>query len=372
MTATRPAAQPATSLSFRPKQRLGFNTRVSFSDDRGPQQGLRDGIELFKSAEALGYQSGWVYQRHFDHYLSSPLPFLAAAGQHTHRITLGTAVLPLRYQDPILLAEAAGVTDLLVGGRLQLAVSTSGNAAFDAVFGTVDTDARTEAERRQGRFLAGLAGETLHTVDGPGQGAPEGTELKVTPYSPGLWSRVRQGAGSLGSALRAAELGIGLITGTVLHGLAEGETFGAYQARSIAAYRTTWREKYGTEPPPVAVAASILPGTTTELRETYAAYDRQRRTEGMHASRPKGALDPVVTADLPAGMRISPVFHGTPDEVTEAVLADPGLAEADEIVLFLPPAFGLPENVRLLADLAQTVAPALGWASARPDDHLPR
>lgn len=364
MTATAPVAPPATPPSFRPKQRLGFNTRVSFSDDSGPEQGLRDGIELFTAAEALGYQSGWVYQRHFDHYLSSPLPFLAAVGQHTHRITLGTAVLPMRYQDPILLAEAAGSTDLLVGRRLELAVATGANAAFDAVFGAVDTDARTEAERRQRRFLAAVAGETLHTVDGPGQGAPVGTELKVTPHSPGLVSRVRQGAASLGSARRAAELGIGLITGTVLHDLAEGESFGAYQARIIDAYRTTWRRKHGTEPPKVAVAASILPGTTSELRETYAAYDRQRHTEGMHASRPKGALEPVVTADLPAGVRMSPVFHGAPDKVTEAVLADPGLAEADEVVLFLPPAFGLAENVRVLTDLARTVVPALGWAPA--------
>jgi alkanesulfonate monooxygenase SsuD/methylene tetrahydromethanopterin reductase-like flavin-dependent oxidoreductase (luciferase family) len=342
--------------------RFGFNTRVSFSDDGGPSQGLADGIELFRAAEDLGYQSGWVYQRHFDHYLSSPLPFLAAVGQHTRRIALGTAVLPMRYQDPILLAEAAGVTDLLVGSRLRLAVATGANAAFDAVFGAVDTDTRTEAERRQLRFLAAIGGDPLHIVDGPGQGAPVGTELRVTPHSPGLRSRVRQGAGSLGSAIRAAELGIGLITGTVLHGLAEGETFGQYQARSIRSYRATWREKYGTEPPPVAVAASILPGTTAELRETYAAYDLQRRTEGMHASRPSGALEPVVKTDLPAGMRISPVFHGAPDEVVEAVLADPGLAEADEVVLFLPPAFGLAQNVRLLADFARTVAPALGWS----------
>jgi alkanesulfonate monooxygenase SsuD/methylene tetrahydromethanopterin reductase-like flavin-dependent oxidoreductase (luciferase family) len=362
MTATRPVSQPVTQPSFRAKQRLGFNARVSFSDDVGPAQGLRDGIELFKAAEALGYQSGWAYQRHFDHYLSSPLPFFAAVGQHTHRITLGTAVLPMRYQDPILLAEAAATTDLLVGHRLDLAVATGANAAFDAVFGAVDTDARTEAQRRQQRFLAAVAGETLHTVDGPGQGAPEGTELKVTPHSPGLRSRIRQGAASLGSAVRAAELGIGLITGTVLHDLAEGETFGEYQARIIDAYRTTWREKYGIAPPPVAVAASILPGTTSALRDTYAAYDRQRRTEGMHASRPKGALEPVVTADLPAGVRISPVFHGAPDEVAEAALADPGLAEADEVVLFLPPVFGLLENVRLLTDLAHTVAPSLGWA----------
>lgn len=348
--------QPAP---FRPKTRLGFNTRVSFNDDAGPAQGLRDGIELYKAAERLGYQSGWAYQRHFDHYLSSPLPFFAAAGQHAKHITLGSAVIPMRYQDPILLAEAAGTTDLLIDGRLELAISTGTNAAFDAVFGAVDTDARTEAKRRQARFLAAISGEVLHTITQPVQGAPVGAELRVTPHSPTLRSRIRQGSASLGSGIQAAELGIGLISGTVQHDHSEGESFGAYQARIIEAYRSTWRQKWGTEPPPVAVAASILVGTTAELREKYAAYDLERRTVGIAASRPKGALAPPPP---PSGAQISPVFQGTPDQVIEAVFNDPGIAAADEVILFLPPAFDLGENVRLLSDLANTVAPAFGWS----------
>ncbi|TWF58944.1 LLM class flavin-dependent oxidoreductase [Neorhizobium alkalisoli] len=356
-------AAPAGTLPayFHPKQRLGFNTRVSFNDDAGPAQGLRDGIELFKEAERLGYQSGWAYQRHFDHYLSSPLPFFAAVGQHTQRITLGSAVIPMRYQDPILLAEAAGTTDLLIDGRLELTIATGANGAFDAVFGTADTDARTEAKRRQARFLAAISGEVLHTVTEPVQGAALGAELRVTPHSPTLRNRIRQGSASLSSAIQAAELGIGLITGTVLHDHEEGESFGAYQARLIEAYRSTWRRIWQTEPPSVAVAASILVGTTAELREKYAAYDLDRRTNGIAASRPKGALAPPGT---PAGAQISPVFQGTPDQVIDAVFNDPGLAAADEVVLFLPPAFGLAENVRLLTDLAGTVAPLFGWSPA--------
>lgn len=351
----------ALTPAFRPKQRLGFNTRVSFSDDTGPAQGLQDGIKLFMHAERLGYQSGWAYQRHFDHYLSSPLPFFAAAGQHTRHITLGSAVIPMRYQDPILLAEAAGTTDLLIGGRLELAIATGANAAFDAVFGTVDTDARSEAKRRQARFLRAISGEVLHTVSEPVQGAALGAELRVTPHSPGLRSRIRQGSASLASAIQAAELGIGLISGTVLHDHEEGETFGQYQARLIEAYRATWRKTWETEPPPVAVAASVLVGTTPDLRDKYAAYDLQRRTQGIAASRPRGALEPPAP---PAGAQISPVFRGTPDEVIEAVINDPGLAAADELVLFLPPAFVLGDNIRLLTDLAETVAPALGWSPA--------
>ncbi|MES2435970.1 MAG: LLM class flavin-dependent oxidoreductase [Pseudomonadota bacterium] len=360
-------AQPitaATSEPFRPKRHLGFNTRVSFNNIDGAAQGLRDGIALYQTAEALGYQSGWAYQRHFDNYLSSPLPFFAAVGQHTNRITLGSAVIPMRYQDPILLAEAAGTTDLLIGGRLELAIATGATAAFDAVFGSVDTDARTEAKRRQARFLAAIAGEVLHRVEGPGQGVTEGSGLRVTPHSPSLRNRIRQGAASIGSAIQAAELGIGLISGTVQHDHEPGESFGAYQARIIAAYRSTWRAKWGTEPPSVAVAASILPATTADLRDTYAAYDHERRTHGIAASRPKGALEPTPRNNTPEGSQICPVYHGTPDQVAQAVLADPGLSAADELVLFLPPAFNLAQNRRLLADLAETVAPHLGWLPA--------
>lgn len=355
---------PSSTLpaSFRAKKRLGFNTRVSFNDDAGPAQGLRDGIELFKAAERLGLQSGWAYQRHFDHYLSSPLPFFAATGQHTSHITLGSAVIPMRYQDPILLAEAAATTDLLIDGRLELAISTGANAAFDAVFGTVDTDARTEAKRRQSRFLAALSGEILHTVIEPGLGAPEGAELRVTPHSPTLRSRIRQGSGSFSSALQAAEIGTGLISGTVLHDHEEGETFSDYQARSITAYRTRWRKIWGTEPPPVIVAASVLVGNTADLREKYAAYDLERRTLGIAASRPKGALQPTERVNQPPGTQISPVFHGDPDQVLEGIYNDPGLSAADEVILFLPPAFGLQENIRLLGDFTDTVAPSLGWS----------
>lgn len=123
--------------------------------------------------------------------------------------------------------------------------------------------------------------------------------------------------------MQGAELGTGLISGTVQHGAAEGETLGAYQALSIEAFRTAWRALWDTEPPPVAVAASILVGTTAELRDSYAAYDLERRTQGIAASRPKGVLQPAAPASYAPGGQISPVFHGAPDRVAKALLNDP-------------------------------------------------
>jgi alkanesulfonate monooxygenase SsuD/methylene tetrahydromethanopterin reductase-like flavin-dependent oxidoreductase (luciferase family) len=161
------------------------------------------------------------------------------------------------------------------------------------------------------------------------------------------------------SAVDAARQELRLITGTILHDVTD-ESFSDYQARLIGKYRAHWAG--AGEPPPVTVAASVLPGPTPALRERYAAYDHDRRTKGPSVSKPKGALEQTFTTmNLPPGLLVSPVFHGDPAAVAEAVAADAGIAAADELALFLPPEFGLEQNVRLLTDMAQAVAPALGW-----------
>ncbi len=192
----------------------------------------------------------------------------------------------MRYQDPILLAEAAGTTDLLIGGRLELALATGANGAFDAIFGAVETDARTEAKRRQSRFpRRHLRGCAAHVTD-KDKGAAAGAELRVTPHSPTLRSRIRQGSSSIASAIQAAELGIGLICGTVLHDQEDGESFGQYQARIIEAYRSHWLRLWKTPPPPVAVAASILVSTTpNSVRPMQPMTSSAARQASAHPAR---------------------------------------------------------------------------------------
>jgi alkanesulfonate monooxygenase SsuD/methylene tetrahydromethanopterin reductase-like flavin-dependent oxidoreductase (luciferase family) len=41
-----------------------------------------------------------VCTRHLEPYLSPPLPFFAALAQRTARITFGTSVVPIRYENP--------------------------------------------------------------------------------------------------------------------------------------------------------------------------------------------------------------------------------------------------------------------------------
>jgi alkanesulfonate monooxygenase SsuD/methylene tetrahydromethanopterin reductase-like flavin-dependent oxidoreductase (luciferase family) len=340
---------------------LGFNARISFPTGRA-RDALREGIELFRVAEQLGYDTGWVYQRHFDNYLAAPLPFLTAAGEHTDRIGLGTAIIGARYEDPVLLAEAAGTTDLLTGDRLQVGLGT-GQGGYDALFGQEPSDGREQARRRLAGFVAGVRGEPLGTATDPAGMVAPGTPLRVTPHSPTLAGRIWYGAGSVASARFTGEQGLRLLMSTILSGAVDD--FGAELAAAIDAYH---RAHVGPFAPRAAVARSVLPATTPGLARTYATYDAERRRFGPAASRPAGALPPVERA--PARFTMSPVLHGDPAAVVDALLADPSVAIADELICFLPPAFGLKENIRLLEDVAEHVAPQLAGGlvarTARP------
>ena len=150
----------------------------------------------------------------------------------------------------------------------------------------------------------------------------------MTLYSQGLRGRIWYGSGHIASAENAAAQRLRLITGTILHSVEPGLSFSEYQARLIAAYRAAWPGPEAA--PPVAVAASVLPATTPELAEKYAAYDFQRHTEGPSASKPQGALNLTMSPSTLAWgcMLVSPVFRGDPDAVAEAILADPGIAAA--------------------------------------------
>ncbi|MFT4211250.1 MAG: LLM class flavin-dependent oxidoreductase, partial [Microbacterium sp.] len=246
---------------------IGFHTRVPFATGQAGAA-LHDGIRLFQLGEQLGFDRGWVYQRHFDNYLASPLVFLPVVAQHTERIGLGTAIIGIRYEDPVLLAEAASTADHLTGGRLQLGLST-GQGGFDAAFGQTVNDGREQSQRRLDTFLRGIRGEAV------------GESLTVRGVSDSLIERVWYGGGSVASAQRIGGQGLRLMLSTILTG--DVHDYNAEQLAAIQAYRAAYA---GTRPPRVVVSRSILPATTPELARRYAAYDEERRTLGPAASRP--------------------------------------------------------------------------------------
>ena len=80
-------------------------------------------IELAEAAESLGIDGAFVRVHHFARQLASPFPLLAAIGARTTRIEIGTAVIDMRYENPLYMAEEAAAADVIAGGRLQLGIS---------------------------------------------------------------------------------------------------------------------------------------------------------------------------------------------------------------------------------------------------------
>jgi alkanesulfonate monooxygenase SsuD/methylene tetrahydromethanopterin reductase-like flavin-dependent oxidoreductase (luciferase family) len=80
---------------------------------------------LFGDAGKAGWDGAWIRQRYLEHEVGSAAVFLAAAGQRTHRIELGTAVIPIGYESPFRLAEDLSLADVLSRGRPQIGFSSS-------------------------------------------------------------------------------------------------------------------------------------------------------------------------------------------------------------------------------------------------------
>lgn len=102
---------------------FGHWTDSAQSQARTASDVLLQSIDLAVAAEALGADGAYFRVHHFARQLASPFPLLAAAGAKTSRIELGTAVIDMRYENPLYMAEDAGAADLIAGGRLQLGIS---------------------------------------------------------------------------------------------------------------------------------------------------------------------------------------------------------------------------------------------------------
>ncbi|MEQ3548927.1 LLM class flavin-dependent oxidoreductase [Pseudonocardia nematodicida] len=326
-----------------PLERLGFLTIGSF-DGADPGPGHETTLGVIELGERLGFDSAYVRHRHLQFGISSPVAVLAAATQRTSRIELGTAVIPLGWENPLRLAEDLATVDVLSGGRLNPGLSIGPPMQWEHVRDALypDTaDVEDFGRERVSRLLRLVRGEPASTFSGK-----VGLEMfsdRVQPHSPGLIDRMWLGAGSEGSAVWAAEHGLNLLTSNVVRG--GGETdFAAVQQRQIRAYKDAHpagRVSQGLVVVPTDSASSAQ-------RERYAAYARER---DVRVGVPQG----------PAGVLYAKDLVGTSDEIAEGLYAHAAFREVGEAVFALP--FGFPEEdyLQILTDIATTLGPALGW-----------
>ena len=94
------------------------------------QFGPRDLVEYAVRAEELGLDSVWASDhflpwRHNGGHAPAVLPWMAAVGERTKRVQIGTSVLtPTFRYNPAVLAQEFATMSLMTGGRVALGVGT--------------------------------------------------------------------------------------------------------------------------------------------------------------------------------------------------------------------------------------------------------
>jgi len=324
---------------------FGHYQPVPGSLARTAADALLQSVELAVAAEEVGVDGAYVRVHHFARQLASPFPLLAAMGARTSTIELGTAVIDMRYENPLYMAEDAAAADLLAGGRLQLGLSRgSPETALNGYesFGYVPAEGRDAADDARAKtelFRAAIAGAPVaRTARGDGL-------LAIEPQSPGLADRIWWGSGTRASAKWTGEQGMNLMSSTLLTE-DTGVPFDELQAEQIEIFRAAWREAGHEGEPRVSVSRSILP-ITEDIDREY--FGRERGSEDQ-----VGYLDGGLA-------RFGKSYVGAPDEIVEQLGKDAAVRAADTVLVTVPNQLGVDYNARLLGTIVHDVAAPLGW-----------
>ncbi len=331
---------------------LSFGHWSPQSRTRSAADALLETIDLAQAAEQLGADGAYVRVHHFARQLASPFPLLAAIGARTKRIEIGTAVIDMRYENPLYMAEDAGAADLIAGGRLQLGISRgSPEQVIDGwrYFGYQPAEGESDADmgRRHAEVLLDLLRGQGFAQPNPRPMFPNPPGLlRLEPYSEGLRDRIWWGAGSNATAVWAAKLGMNLQSSTLKND-ETGEPFHVQQAAQIRAYREAWKEAGHTRTPRVSVSRSIFPLVDDRDRAYFGREGQQQDQIGY--------LDEQTRAIFGRS------YAAEPDALIEQLKADAAIAEADTLLLTVPNQLGVDYNAHVIEAVLTHVAPALGW-----------
>ncbi|MCD0419601.1 LLM class flavin-dependent oxidoreductase [Rubrivivax sp. JA1024] len=331
---------------------LSFGHWSPQSRTRSAADALLETIDLAQAAEQLGADGAYVRVHHFARQLASPFPLLAAIGARTKRIEIGTAVIDMRYENPLYMAEDAGAADLIAGGRLQLGISRgSPEQVIDGwrYFGYQPAEGESDADmgRRHAEVLLDLLRGQGFAQPNPRPMFPNPPGLlRLEPYSEGLRDRIWWGAGSNATAVWAAKLGMNLQSSTLKND-ETGEPFHVQQAAQIRAYRDAWKQAGHTRTPRVSVSRSIFPLVDDRDRAYFGREGQQQDQIGY--------LDEQTRAIFGRS------YAAEPDALIEQLKADEALAEADTLLLTIPNQLGVDYNAHVIEAILTHIAPALGW-----------
>jgi alkanesulfonate monooxygenase SsuD/methylene tetrahydromethanopterin reductase-like flavin-dependent oxidoreductase (luciferase family) len=337
-------------------KKIGFLSFGHWGESYGSQvrsaaDSLLQSIELAVAVEALGLDGAYFRVHHFARQLGSPFPLLAAIGARTQRIEIGTAVIDMRYENPLYMAEDAGAADIIAGGRLQLGISRgSPEQVIDGWrhFGYTPAEGESDADmaRRHAEVL-------LQVLQGEGFAEPNPHPmfpnppglLRVEPHAAGLRDRIWWGSSSNATAKWAAALGMNLQSSTLKED-ESGEPLHVQQRKQIEAYREAWKAAGHGREPRVSVSRSIFPLMNDRDRAYFGRDTRDRDQIGyIEATRAIFGRS----------------YAAAPDVLVKELAGDEAIAAADTLLLAVPNTLGVEYNAHVIESILKHVAPGLGW-----------
>ena len=338
-------------------KRIGFLSFGHWSESpqsqvRSAADALIQSVELAVAAEELGADGAYFRVHHFARQLASPFPLLAAVGARTSRIEIGTAVIDMRYENPLYMAEDAGAADVIAGGRLQLGISRgSPEQVIDGYrhFGYVPAEGETDADmaRRHSEVLLELLRGEGFAQPNPRPMFPNPPGLlRLEPHSPGLRERIWWGAGSDATARWAAERGMNLMTSTLKFD-ESGQPLHIQQSEQIEAFREAWRAAGHEREPRVSVSRSI-----------FALVDDRDRA---YFGRGQQDTDQIGYIDENTRAVFGRSYAAEPDVLVRQLAEDTAIAAADTLLLTVPNQLGVDYNAHAIESILKYVAPELGW-----------
>jgi alkanesulfonate monooxygenase SsuD/methylene tetrahydromethanopterin reductase-like flavin-dependent oxidoreductase (luciferase family) len=331
---------------------FGHWTPSPQSQVRTASDALLQSIDLAVAAEDLGADGAFFRVHHYARQLGSPFPLLAAVGARTKRIEIGTAVIDMRYENPLYMAEDAGAADIISGGRLQLGISRgSPEQVIDGwrYFGYAPPEGETDADMARHHtevFLEVLRGQGFAKPNpSPMFPNPPGL-LRLEPFSEGLRERIWWGAGSSSTAEWAGKMGMNLQSSTLVYD-ETGEPLAVQQAGQIRKFRDAWKAAGHTHEPRVSVSRSI-----------FALVDDRDRA---YFGRDSESEDQIGLLGDGRRTVFGRSYAAEPDTLVEQLKADTAIAEADTLLLTVPNQLGVDYNAHVIEAILKYVAPPMGW-----------
>ena len=291
-------------------------------------------VELAQLADELGYTRYWCAEHHGLKGVANPAPevMLARLGAATRRIRIGSGGVMLPYYSPFKIAEQFLMLEALFPSRVDLGVGRAPGGDMRTA------QAVAAGDYNRGEFFPQQVAELVALLSGDGARAlPEDHPAYGVLLQPAVASRPELwmlGSSDFGGAL-AARVGMRFAFAHFIN-----PQYGHAVAQM---YREQFASGFGERPYCAVALFVICADTEREAAELAAAVDLRRvqMASGINATIPsveqarahfeRGALSERERAIIESERPRSII--GTPQRVTESMLALKEQFDADEIIV---------------------------------------